>query len=82
MNTVELRVAMTRKQRSRKDMAGVIGRSVACFAQKEIGRSPFTDDEKVKVALDLGLDWQQFNTIFYDGALPYGEPDCPAGEHP
>ncbi len=69
MNSVELTVARTRKHKSRKDMAEVIGRTGSCYAQKETGKSPFTKAEMVAVAKSLELSISQFNEIFFDGDL-------------
>ncbi len=69
MNSTELKVARTRKNKSRKDMAECIGRTGSCYAQKEIGKSPFTQEEMVAVSKFLELTISQFNEIFFDGEL-------------
>ena len=72
MNSLELIVARTRKRKSRKDMAALLGKTSSSYAQKECGKTPFSVEEVALISVDLDLTFEQFNTIFFDGRLPFG----------
>lgn len=66
----------TRQGKSRKYMACVIGKEADTYAKKENGIVKFTPDEIVVVSQDLSEDleftFDEFNDIFFDGKLPFG----------
>ena len=70
MNSLELEYARKRKNKTKEDMAGLIGKSVVSYAKKERGEVNFSDEEKVIVARELELTSGQVNAIFFDGNLP------------
>lgn len=70
MNSLKLEFARRDKDRSREDMARVIGKSVNGYNKKERGEVAFSDEEKIAVAKDLNLSLEQVNEIFFDGKLP------------
>ena len=70
MNSLELEYARKRKNKSKADMAAVIGKSEVSYAKKERGEVKFTDAEKIIVSRELDLTSEQINAIFFDGNLP------------
>lgn len=70
MNRLELEYARKRKEKSKADMAAAIGKSVVSYANKERGKTKFSDEEKVIVARELDLTHEEVNAIFFDGSLP------------
>ena len=70
MNTLELEIARRRKGKTRRDMAGAIGKCLNAYAKKETGKTPFTDEEKLALAVELDLTMEQFSVIFFDDKLP------------
>ena len=73
MKPIEIKVARLRKGLSQRDMARQLGVSASSYQKKEQGYVRFSDDEKLKITEILGLTYDQFNDIFYDGKLPAGD---------
>ena len=69
MNTMELNVAMMRKNTTAKDMSEAIKKSHVSFNKKRCGDVPFDVNEVRAIASALGLDLQQVNLIFFDNSL-------------
>ena len=69
MNTMELNVAMMRKNATAKDMAEAIKKSHVSFNKKRCGDVPFDVNEVRAIASALELDLQQVNVIFFDQHL-------------
>ena len=78
MNAVELKCARIRRGKTTREMAEVIGNSMAAYNLRERGVCPVTleDAKRLGPALDLSRD--EFFTIFFDGIVPYrnDEVDC------
>ena len=76
MKTNKLISVRVRQGKSRKYMAGLIEKEVDSYAKKEKGVVKFTPDEIVVVSQDLSEDleftFDEFNDIFFDGKLPFG----------
>ena len=70
MNQLELEYARKRKNKTKADMAAVIGKSVVSYAKKERGDVKFSDEEKIIAARELDLTSEQVNSIFFDSSLP------------
>lgn len=70
MDSRELKIVRLVRGLTQKDMAKVIGKSAQMYALKE-NRKGFTDAEKILLTERLGLTFDQFNRIFYDGKLPF-----------
>lgn len=71
MNSIELEYARKRKGRTKGEMAQVIQKSEVSYNKKERGEVAFSDDEKLALTAELDLTYEQFNTIFFDGNLPF-----------
>lgn len=70
MDTLELKIARMRKNKSAKDMALAIGKSAASYNKKERGEVRFSNDEIAAVVRELDLSPEQANAIFFDDNLP------------
>ena len=69
MNTMELNVAMMRKNVNAKDLSEAIKKSHVSFNKKRCGDVPFDVNEVKAIAVALELDLQQVNLIFFDNDL-------------
>ena len=74
MNTAVLRSERILAEKSTKELAKVIDKSEDAYRKKERGDVQFTLGESARIAIALGLSFDKFNVIFYDGRLPYGNP--------
>ena len=52
-------------------MGEKIEKSVDSYAKKERGEVLLSPDEMCIVAIALGMDYELFNYIFFDGKLPF-----------
>lgn len=73
MNTAELKAERIRKGKGSKEMAELIGKTYDAYAKKERGEVKFDLEEVVVVTHDLGLNFEKFNAIFFDGKLPFSK---------
>jgi len=73
VNTMELNVAMLRKNFTANDLADVIMLSRVSFNKRRSGQLPFKPDEIKLVAKALELTPEQVNDIFFDGDLHDGK---------
>ena len=73
MNTAELKAERIRKGKTPQDMADVIEKSYDCYIKKEKGIVKCSPEEIVALAIDLELDFDKFNAIFFDGKLLFGK---------
>jgi len=69
MNTMELNVAMMRKNATANDLSNAIKKSHVTFNKKRCGDVPFDVNEVRTIANALELDLQQVNLIFFDNDL-------------
>ena len=67
----ELRGARAKYGYSGVEMGRRLGVSKQTYFLKENGIRHFTDEEKMKLVSELELTFDQFNTIFYKGGLPW-----------
>ena len=67
MNTIELKVQMTRKQKTAEQLCAALGISRTAWYRKTIGESQFTQGEISGLRRELELDDQQVITIFFVG---------------
>ena len=72
MNTMELNVAMLRKEMTAQNMADVIKKSHVSFNKKRCGDVPFDVNEVRAIAAALSLSIEQVDDIFFDGNLRDG----------
>lgn len=58
--------------KTQTDYGNVIEKSTDSYAKKERGEVEFTNNEILKLVLESGMSFDEFNAIFYDGHLPFG----------
>lgn len=73
MNSNELKAERIRQNKSTEYMGELIGKSTDSYCKKERGEIKFNTDEMKAIAVDFGMPFALFNTIFFDGNLPYGK---------
>ena len=73
MKSLEIKAARARFGYSQEDMGAMLGMPSSTYASKENGKSPFTDEQKVKLMDILGFTPSQLNEFLYDGILPIGD---------
>ena len=66
MNTIELKVQMTRKQKTAEQLCAAIGISRTAWYRKTTGESQFNQSEIRGLRKELELDDQQVMAIFFD----------------
>ena len=66
MNTIELKVQMTRKQKTADQLCAAIGISKTAWYRKVGGESQFTQGEINGLRRELELNDQQVIKIFFD----------------
>ncbi len=79
MNPIELKCARIRRGKTTREMAEVIGNSMAAYNLRERGICPVTLEDAKKLGPALGLSEEEFFMIFFDGDIPYCKEteDCP-----
>ena len=79
MNPIELKCARIRRGKTTREMAEVIGNSMAAYNLRERGICPVTLEDAKKLGPALGLSEEEFFMIFFDGDIPYCQEteDCP-----
>lgn len=75
MNGQMLKGFRVGKGKTQSDMGAMIEKSTDSYAKKERGEVEFTLDETVVIAIGTGMEFDDFNAIFYDGRLPFGKLD-------
>lgn len=73
MNTNELRAERVRQNKSTEYMGELIGKTKDSYSKKERGDTKFSTEEMKAIAIDFNMSFALFNTIFFDGNLPYGK---------
>lgn len=76
MNTAELRAERIRQGKDTEYMGKLIEKTTDAYAKKERGEVKFSLEETAVVSSDLGLDFDKFNCIFFDGKLLFGKSEC------
>lgn len=71
MNAQKLKGLRVEKGKTQKDCGDLIEKSHDSYAKKERGEVEITLNESLLLAIELGMDFDQFNAIFYDGRLPF-----------
>jgi len=66
MNTVELKVQMTRKEKSAEQLCAALGISKSAWYRKTGGENQFTQREITCLRRELELDDQQTALIFFN----------------
>ena len=56
--------------KSRSDMAKLLGISEERYIKRERGHCSFSDEEKLIVVKELGLNLEEVNKVFYSGEIP------------
>lgn len=72
MNALGLKGLRISKGKSQLYMSKCIEKSLDSYAKKERGSVFFTPKEMSVVAHELNMTFEQFNDIFFDRTLPYG----------
>lgn len=72
MNGLKLKGFRVEKGLTQKDMGDMIEKSTDSYSKKERCEVEFTLDETAVIAIETGMDFDEFNAIFYDGRLPFG----------
>ena len=67
----ELRGARAKYGYTKEEMGRRLGIAKQTYHMKENGVRTFTDEEKLKLIKELDLSFDQFNAIFFKGALPW-----------
>ena len=80
MNPIELKCARIRRGKTTREMAEVIGNSMAAYNLRERGICPVTLEDARKLGPALGLSKDEFFMIFFDGDIPYRN-DTEDGSH-
>ncbi len=72
MNSNKLKGKRVEKGYTQNEMADFIEKSFDSYSKKERGEVFFTPNEMLIIAIKLELTAQEFNDIFFDGRLPFG----------
>lgn len=75
MNGLLLKGFRVGKGFTQKDMGDMIEKSTDSYSKKERGEVELTLNESLVIAIGTGMDYEEFNAIFYDGLLPFGKVD-------
>lgn len=78
MKASELKGLRVAKKASQMDVAQAIEKSLDSYSKKERGDVMFTLDEAAAIAVFLGMSYEQFDAIFFDGKLPFGKISSPS----
>ena len=70
MNSSKLKGIRVEKEKTQRDMAVLIGKSLVTYSKKERGEVNFSNEEMTIVAQALDLTSDQVNAIFFDDGLP------------
>lgn len=70
MNSSKLKGIRVEKEKTQKDMAALIGKSIVTYGKKERGKVKFSNEEMTIIAKALDLTSDQVNAIFFDDGLP------------
>lgn len=71
MNGQMLKGFRVGRGKTQKNYADLIEKSVDSYSKKERGEVEFTLDEALAIVVNSGMEFDDFNAIFYDGRLPY-----------
>lgn len=70
MKPNEIKAARVRLGFTQEEMAEELNITVPSYRNRERGRVPFSDSEKISLMIKLQLSYQQFNDFLFDGQLP------------
>ena len=73
MNTQKLKGLRVERGLTQKEASDMIEKSTDSYAKKERSEVEFTLDEALLLTLGFGMDFDQFNAIFFNGSLPFGK---------
>ena len=73
MNTQKLKGLRVELGLTQKEAGDMIEKSTDSYAKKERGEVELTLDETKLLTIGFGMDFDQFNAIFYNGDLPFGK---------
>lgn len=71
MNQLELKAQRVRKGLSRAHMARCLGIAESSYGYKETSARKLTPEDIIIITKELGLTYDQFNEIIFDGMLPF-----------
>lgn len=74
VNCLKLKGYRVSKGLAQRDLGEMIEKSTDSYAKKERGEVELTLNETLVIAVKTGMDFEEFNAIFYDGRLPFGKP--------
>ena len=72
MNSKKLKSIRVERGRTQAELARSIHRSTDLYSKKEKGLVAFSTSEMKAVATELEMTFHDFNLIFFDGELPFG----------
>ena len=72
MNALKLKSLRIEKGFTQAYMGDLIEKSLDSYAKKERGEVEWTPTEMCIVAIAIGMTFEQFNYIFFDNRLPFG----------
>lgn len=73
MDTLKLKGFRVSKGKTQKQFGDTIEKSYDSYSKKERGEVEFTLNESLLIAVEYGMTFDEFNSIFYDGRLPFGK---------
>lgn len=71
MIPLELKLARVRREQHHRAVAESIGKSLDSYSKKERGLVSISLEEALSITQFLGLTFDEFNIIFFDGNLPF-----------
>lgn len=73
MNCAKLRGKRAELRLSQHECGVLIGKGASSYSRKENGECEFTPAEICNFTIGTKLSFDEFNDIFFDGNLPFGE---------
>ena len=72
MNLAKLRGKRAELGFTQNDCGNAIGKTGSSYSRRENGETEFTPDEICSFTIEAKLSFDEFNDIFFDGRLPFG----------
>lgn len=72
MNYAKLRGKRAELNLSHKEMGAAIGKSTSAYFRLECGKCRVSVDDAAAITIVADLSYDEFNDIFFDGKLPFG----------
>lgn len=72
MNCAKLRGKRAELKLSHKEMGAAIGKSTSAYFRLECGKCRVSVEDAAAITIIADLSYDEFNDIFFDGKLPFG----------